>query len=225
LTLIIKINGCAGSVRPTTLMIHDFIRGWGAPQALTVICLAAITVPLQADATVFYARDEIKSLAFPDADTVEPHDHFLTAHQHQQIESRARSAIDSDLVTVYVGTRDGEVLGYAYLDTHTVRTLPETFLIVLTPDGAVASTHLMAFYEPLEYLPADRWLNQLAGRRLTDDLLVGRAIAGITGSTLSSHAVVHGIRRTLALHEVLHGDAHASAWVADETSGDTETAR
>ena len=187
--------------------------------------MASITVPPAADATVFYARDEIRSLAFPDADTVEPLDHFLTVAQREQIESRARSKLDSDLITVYIGTRDGEVLGYAYLDSHTVRTLPETFLIVLTPDGAVAATHVMAFYEPLEYLPADRWLDQLAGRRLTDDLRVGRAIAGITGSTLSSHAVVLGIRRTLAMHEVLHGDAQASARDADEISGETETDR
>jgi hypothetical protein len=207
------------------LKIHEIILRRAVFQALAAVWLVAIAVPPQAVATVFYARDEIKSLAFPQADTVEPRDHFLTGRQREQIESRARSELDSDLVTVYVGSRDGEVLGYAYLDTHTVRTLPETFLIVLTPDGAVASTHLMAFYEPLEYLPADRWLGQLTGRRLTDDLLVGRAIAGITGSTLSSHAVVHGIRRTLALHEVLHGDAQASAKGAGEISGDTETTR
>lgn len=182
-------------------------------QAVAAPCLLAVALVLvagDAAATVFYAREEIASLAFPEADRVEAKDYFLTESQRGQIESRARSDLDSDLVTVYVGSRDGEVLGYAYLDTHTVRTLPETFLIVLEPDGSVASTHVMAFYEPLEYLPAERWLSQLDGRRLTDDLLVGRAIAGITGSTLSSHAVVRGIRRALALHEILVADAHAT---------------
>ena len=119
MTLIIKINGGADPVRATTLMIHDFIRGWGLPLALTAVWLAAISVPPQAHATVFYARDEIKSLAFPDADTVEPHDHFLTAHQHEQIERRARSELDSDLVTVYL-----HGLGHAHPETEIMFVIP-----------------------------------------------------------------------------------------------------
>ena len=94
---------------------------------LCALLVSAITAPAQA--TVFHARDEIRSLAFPDAERMEPRDYFLTSSQREQIESRARTRLDSDLVTVYVGLRGDDVLGYAFLDTHMVRTLPETFLI------------------------------------------------------------------------------------------------
>ncbi len=193
-------------------------RAAGICLMLCALLVCAITAP--APATVFHARDEIRSLAFPDAERMEPRDYFLTSSQREQIESRARTQLDSDLVTVYVGLRGDDVLGYAFLDTHMVRTLPETFLIVLAPDGAVVATHVMAFYEPLEYLPADRWLDQLDGSRLTDDLHVGRSIAGITGATLSSHAVVNGIRRVLAMHEILLGDAQVDARVAADLDTD-----
>ena len=153
--------------------------------------------------TVFYSRDEALKLAFPDADRVAPKEYFLTAAQRAAIEKAARSSLDSDLLTVYVGYRGDRPSGYALFDTHVVRTLPETFLVVLSPAGAVTATHLLAFYEPPEYAPPDRWLEQFRGAALSDDMRVGRGIAGITGSTLTSEAVTGGIRRALAIYAVL----------------------
>ena len=88
-------------------------------------------------------------------------------------------------------------------DAHTVRTLPEAFLVVFSPQGRITSTHVLAFHEPLEYLPATRWLEQFPGRGLDDELRVGGSIAAITGSTLTSRAVVGGLRRAMAVHRVL----------------------
>lgn len=178
------------------------MRKWvsvGAALAALVVWCAAPAV-----ATVFHSRSEALHLAFPDAERTEARDFFLTAEQRAAIEKMSRSELESDLVTIYVGFGpDHRVLGYAILDTHVVRTLPETFLTVLTPEGAVAATYVIAFHEPLDYLPSERWLRQVDGKTAADDLQVGRGIAAITGSTLSSHAVMGGIRRALALYSVL----------------------
>lgn len=168
-----------------------------------LLLLAAALLASAAPAKVFYAKDEALHLAFPDADKIEARDLFLTAAQRAAIEERAKSKLDSDLLTVYVGQRDGVVQGYAMLDTHTVRTLPETFLIVVSPQGTVAATHLLAFYEPLEYSPPGRWLEQFHDATLTDDLRIGRGIVAITGSTLTSEAVTGGVRRALAIYDVM----------------------
>jgi hypothetical protein len=173
------------------------------PHALAALCAAALLLPAIAAAKVFYAKDEALRLAFPDAEHVEPRDVFLTAEQRAAIEGLAKSKLDSDLLTIYVGTRAGAVQGYALLDTHNVRTLPETFLIVLSPQGAVTATHLLAFYEPLEYSPPDRWLKQFDGATLNDNLRVGGGVATISGSTLTSEAVTGGVRRALAIYDVL----------------------
>lgn len=182
----------------------------GSCRILGIALLAWLTgVPATTvGAKVFYARDEALQLAFPDAERVEARDFFLTPKQSAEIERRSKAPLETDLVTIYVGHANGEVTGYAILDTHTVRTLPETFLVVLTPEGKVAATHVLAFYEPLEYLPPDRWLAQFEGKGPGDDLRVGQGIAAITGSTLSSHAVARGIRRALALYGVLLRDGH-----------------
>jgi len=170
-----------------------------------IIALAAATLltPAPGHATVFHARSEMFEVAFPQAESVVAKDYFLTKEQRSAIEHLAIRSLDSDLVTVYTAHRGDEVLGYAILDTHVVRTLPETFLVVLGTDGSVAATHILAFQEPLEYMPSQRWLALLEDRTLTDDLRLGRGIAGVTGSTLSSRAVLGGVRRALAIYEVL----------------------
>src|SRR5262249_29828287 len=152
---------------------------------LLLLVAVALALAGQSSATVYYSRDEALKLAFPDAERERPKDFSRPAAQRAAIEAQAKSSLDSDLVTVYVGSRAGIPSGYAIFDTHVVRTLPETFLVVLSPDGKVAATHLLAFYEPSEYGPPARWLTQFQGAALSDELRVGRAIAGITRPTLT----------------------------------------
>src|SRR6185503_7192868 len=118
-----------------------------------VLVTALVIGAAPADAKVFHSRDEMLALAFPDADKVDAHDYFLTPEQKAEIEKRARVELDSQLLTIYTGRKRDGVLGYAILDTRIVRTLPETLLVVVAPDGTIGATHLLAFYEPLEYVP------------------------------------------------------------------------
>lgn len=173
---------------------------------VSAIVIAALTcLAPTSQARVFYALDEVQGLAFPDATRVEEIEFFVTAAQRSQIEAMSHERLESDFVTAYAGYRDDRLIGHAFIETHQVRTLPETFLVVLGEDGAIANTHVLAFYEPLEYLPADRWLEQYRGKRLEADLQVGNRIAGITGATLTAEAINGGIRRALAIRAVLIG--------------------
>lgn len=162
-------------------------------------------LPSVVEAKVYHARDEALKLAFPDAERVEPRDVVLTDEQHDRIENLARAPLDTNLVTIYVGWRDGVPAAYAIFDTHTVRTFPETFLVVISPEGAVQAAHVLAFHEPEEYLPTARWLGTFKDKKLDDDLQVGQGVAAITGSTLSTRAITSGIRRGLAIWAVVVG--------------------
>jgi Na+-translocating ferredoxin:NAD+ oxidoreductase RnfG subunit len=77
---------------------------------------------------------------------------------------------------------------------------------VLTPDGALRSVRVLAFHEPTEYQPSERWLAQLGGKRLGPDLRLKRDIQGIAGATLSSQSVVRAVRTALALYQVVIHD-------------------
>ncbi len=169
---------------------------------LTVL-LAAVCNGGAADAKVFYSRSEALDLAFPQADRVEGHTYALDDDQVARVETLARCSMNTKLVKMYTGWKGGEVVGYAFIDLHTVRTLPEAFLVVLDPEGAVRTLRVLAFHEPLDYLPHERWYAQFDRKSLAEPLRVGGDVHGIVGATLSARATTRGVRRALALYEVL----------------------
>jgi hypothetical protein len=169
-----------------------------------LVCLGLGGLPsAPAEAKVFYTQKEALALAFPDADEVRSRTLVLSAEQAQAIEQIARSELETEIVKLYSGWQEGRLLGHAYIDVHTVRTLPEAFLVVLTPEGEVRSLRVLAFHEPLDYMPTDRWYRQFEGKSSRDPLRVGREIHGILGATLSARAVTRSIRRVQAFYEVL----------------------
>lgn len=159
-----------------------------------------------AEARVFASKSEALESAFPGADRVASRTVVLTDEQVRRIESLARARVETRLITVHTGFEGDRVLGYAFIDVHVVRTLPEAFLVVLTPEGSVRSLRVLAFHEPEEYLPSKRWLAQFVDRKLDEDLALRRGIHGIAGSTLSARAVTASVRRALALYAVLIQD-------------------
>jgi hypothetical protein len=172
--------------------------------AVGVVVSASVSLPVTtATAKAFYSKQEALALAFPDADKVENHTYFLTEEQAKRVSTLAATAVDSKLFTFYIGHKNGQILGYAAIETNLVRTLPETFLIVVSPSGTVQKLFVLAFYEPEEYLPSPRWLGQFDHKTLTPDLQLRRDIHGIAGSTLTARAVTSGVRKVLALFQVL----------------------
>jgi Na+-translocating ferredoxin:NAD+ oxidoreductase RnfG subunit len=156
-----------------------------------------------AAAKVFYNSSQALQLAFPDAERIEDHTYVLSDAQVERIVAIAQAPLDSKLVKIYTGWRGSEPLGYAVIDVGTVRTMPEAFMVVLTPEGGVRSVRVLAFYEPLDYLPNDRWYSQFDGKSLASPLRLGEDIHAVVGATLSARATTRGVRRALAYYHVL----------------------
>ncbi len=152
-------------------------------------------------AKVYYSKKEAMELAFGPEAAVEMRPLFLTDVQRRAIERLGRVKLDSSLYTFYVGKRDGRIVGYAAIETHTVRTKPETLLIVLNPDGQVRDVVVLAFHEPPEYQPPEPWFRQLAGKPVAA-LRVGGEVDGVSGATLSVRGTLESVRKVLAIYEI-----------------------
>ena len=173
------------------------------PSSRFALALLCLLVAAPAAGEVFLSQREALELAFPDADRIEKKSTLLDEAQARAVEQLSGAELESKLVTLHAGWRGDELLGYALIDVHTVRTLPEAFLVVLSPDGIVTNLRLLAFYEPSEYKPGERFLAQFDARNLGPELRLGGAIHGIAGASLSSRAVTTSVRRSLALYQVL----------------------
>jgi hypothetical protein len=177
-----------------------------------VLLLAALLsgVAGPCGAKVFLSRKEALAAAFPTADQVVDRDIFLTRDQVARIEKGSGAKLESELITIYEGKRLGRTIGYAFIDTHVVRTQPETFMVVISPSGMVEGVSMCAFYEPQEYMPPDRWMAQFKGHSDPQRLRVGDSVVGITGSTLTARALTGGVRKAIAIWKVcLQGTVRA----------------
>ncbi len=151
---------------------------------------------------VFFARETALAEAFPAGTEVTGRDFFLTQAQKRAIETASGCHLDTDLITLYEGRKQGAVVGYAYFDSRTVRTLRQTLLTVIAPSGMVRKTLMCAFHEPQEYLPTGRWFGQLHGKSDPGQVRVGRGVAAVAGATLSARSITESVRMSLAVVRV-----------------------
>jgi hypothetical protein len=137
---------------------------------------------------------EVLRSVFPEADRFDADDVLLTADTAKRLDEISRSRIPERLVTFYTARRGSTVLGHAVLQSHVVRTKRETLLVAFEPDGRLKKLQVVAFLEPPEYKPSERWLAQFAGKGTDDRLAVGDDIAFISGATLSARGVAEQSR-------------------------------
>jgi hypothetical protein len=170
---------------------------------------ALVVIGFEAIAFAQLSREEALAAVYPGA-TIAAERVFLTAAQQKQVAARAHGDAPSALVARYIATRDGKVVGRAYVDTHIVRTKKESLLISLDENGRVKRVDVTAFMEPAEYQASEAWLRQYRERALTDDVAVDRAIRPIAGATLTARATNAAVRRVLAIDEALRSDSKDS---------------
>lgn len=170
---------------------------------LIVLALLAST----AEARVFMTRQQALASAFPAGAKVTRQAFFLTKAQVDEARRESGLSFDDQLVIRYMGTTGDQPAGYAYFDTHRVRTLPETVMIVVSPEGRVDGIEILSFDEPTDYFPKRRWLDQILGRKLDKDLSLNRAVRPLSGASLSAQAIVNASRKVLALHQAIGGAA------------------
>ena len=179
---------------------HDVRHQAEAARYLTGVAIAMLLAAAASAAEI--TREEALSLAFPGA-TLRAEQVFMTPEQQQRAGERGGVEVSSALVARYVATKDGQVIGRAYVDTTTVRTKKETLLISIDTAGRVRRIDVTAFLEPAEYRAPEAWLRQYRERALTDDLGLNKAIRPIAGATLTARAVNASVRRVLAIDQVL----------------------
>jgi hypothetical protein len=160
---------------------------------------------IEARAEVYHSRESALELAFPDADSVTTRTLVFTEEEAERVAAEAGAELPSRLVQVYEAWVGGQVSARGIIDTHAVRSLPETLFIVADPSNRVVAVHLLAFHEPVQYRAPGKWFVQFEDRVLDRELALRRGIAGIAGATMTSNAITAAVRRALATFEVGFG--------------------
>lgn len=177
---------------------------------ITLLTLTLLLAAAAADATVFMTQQQALENSFGAGTSYTRQAFFLTDAQVATARQVSGVADIRPHLVRYVAKRNGQTIGFIYFDAHRVRTLPETVMFVVSNAGVIQKIEIVSFSEPKDYLPKRRWLDQMHGRRLDQELSLKRAIRPISGATLSGRAVVDASRKILALHQMLSEPTPAS---------------
>jgi hypothetical protein len=174
---------------------------------LIIPILLATALPLAAK--TFMTQQQALDAAFVKGTVLERQSIFLTAAETNAAKSLSEVDFEDGLIVRYVARAGSAIVGFVYFDAHRVRTLPETLMIVVRPDGTIDRIEILSFNEPMDYLPKPRWLDQLDGKKLDAELSLKRSIRPISGATLSGRAIVNASRKILAIHGVIQARSAA----------------
>lgn len=125
---------------------------------------------------------------------------FLTSRQLEMIKKKIAKSKVSSLVNYFdVSCKNKKFK--VFLDTHRVRTLNETILVEIQADK-ITDIVITNFMEPLEYKLPLSWIKQLKGKTSSSKLKISDDVDGLTGATLSSHALVKAAKKILVYNRV-----------------------
>lgn len=155
---------------------------------------------------VLMSINEAVRQAFPAPAEVEKVRVFLSKEEAETVRKKWSVPLESRLFTFFRGTDTRGQIGHAGVDTHTLRTKPETILVVIGGNGKLRMVEVLNFYEPFDYFPPARWLKFFDDPSDWRDLIIGRELPNVTGATITAHRLAEAVRRIMAVYEfAVHG--------------------
>jgi len=164
---------------------------------LFVPAAAAICVPAQA--TVYFTLEQAQQAIFPGG-SFTPADVKLTDEQRRAIERR--SGVNVRVPEQRIWRVAGG--GWFILDEVVGKHEFITYALGLNADGSVKQIEIMDYRETYGYEIRDpRWRAQFTGKTAADPLRLERDILNISGATLSCRHITDGVKRLLALYDLV----------------------
>ncbi|HWV37046.1 MAG TPA: FMN-binding protein [Vulgatibacter sp.] len=169
--------------------------------ALALILLA----PAFASASAtYYTTPQLLREFFPSSERVTYRKIAPSAAQERILRERLGYRPARREYVIYVAYTGERVDGYAVIDDERGQHEPITFGVKLSPAGVVERQEVMVYREKYgEEIVDPRFRAQFVGKGPGDALRAGQDVDVITGATISSRSMAIGVRRAVALLDVL----------------------
>jgi Na+-translocating ferredoxin:NAD+ oxidoreductase RnfG subunit len=168
-----------------------------------LLSLAALTLPMGVEATVYLTPEQAQALMFPHQ-ALRPDFRTLTSDQVAAIKKASGDTPLSKQLKAWRAADGGWFIVDEVVGKHEFI----TYAVALDPSGAVRDVEILDYREAYGGQVRDpRWRQQFVGKRAGQSLKLGSDIKNISGATLSSKHVTDGVRRLLATYQIVlaHG--------------------
>lgn len=156
------------------------------------------SLPLMASVLIT-PKDALKA-TFGESVKVKKKPLLIKTSQAVSIQKKAKAKLESKIVRLYVA-KQKDIVAYGVLLNRNVRTKKTAVLYMITPDGQLKAAEIVAFKEPIEYLPTETWMDQFRDVNDSKSLRMGAGVSVITGATMSARTISDGARLAMAIFE------------------------
>lgn len=137
--------------------------------------------------------------------TVSKKNILLTGTKFKNIQKNAKTKLTTKIYRIFTASKDGDILGYGILVNRKVRS-KNAVVLYFIKDAILLDIEIIAFNEPLEYVPTKKWNSQFRNIKTDKMLQLNRDIPSVSGATMSARSVTDGSRIAFAIYnELLQG--------------------
>jgi Na+-translocating ferredoxin:NAD+ oxidoreductase RnfG subunit len=149
---------------------------------------------------VYLTEDQALKLLFPKSQQVRPEELRLTPEQKARIQERIGWKFPEDSFRAFKAESNGKVDGYAVIQETIGKHRPITYIVGITPEGAVSEIEILVYRESKgSEIRRKRFNAQYEGKTVQDPIRINKDIINITGATMSVRSVSAGVKRALVL--------------------------
>ncbi|HJV70093.1 FMN-binding protein [Ideonella sp.] len=169
--------------------------------------LAAVLLPTaflaQAHATDYLTAAQAQTLLFPAAKTFVDATLKLTPEQRDHIRDQAGVRQRSEEQRAWRAERDGQLLGWFFVDDVIGKHEFITYAAAVGPDGKVLGIEILSYRETHGGQVRDApWRRHFVGKSLADPFKLDEDVPNISGATLSCRNLLDGVKRLLVVHKL-----------------------
>lgn len=160
---------------------------------------------------VYSTEAEARARLFPGAAGFEHRVHAIDSTARAVLTKQLGHRVVDDSFAVYIARGDqGQLLGYAAVTEEVGKYRPITFMVGIDEALKIEDVAVLVYRESRgAEVRRSRFLRQYRGKSSGDPIRINRDIINITGATMSVRALNAGVRRTVALTELIYRDSGA----------------
>lgn len=155
--------------------------------------------------TIISPMDAMKQ-NYLQSDKITQEDLLITDANVLKIEQNAKTKLNTKSFKIFKAAKNGKNIGYGVLIDRKIRSKNGVALYMISADSTLKAVEIIAFNEPLEYIPSKKWISQLNNTQSQNIEKVLKDVPPITGATLSAKNIIDGSSIAFAIYnEMLKG--------------------
>ena len=137
---------------------------------------------------------------YPDYHFINLNKYKIPKHIKNEIQRNVKQKFYCEQINIWKIVLNDSTIHYAFLDNTLGKSMPITFLQIVTDKGVINHTEVIKYREAYGgEIQNKNWLKQYLGKHMHSNFKIGREIHAISGATISVNSLNKSIQKLLLL--------------------------